>query len=133
MASIEWDDGSSVGVKIIDEQHRHFIDIMNRLYESLDKGDASKVPGLLTDLKNYTDYHFGTEEKYFADFNYDGAIEHIAAHRDLVVKVNEFISRKDDQVVVGYDLLDFLTHWLADHLDNMDKKYTECFHQHGLY
>jgi hemerythrin len=133
MAAIEWNDRDSVNVKVIDDQHKHFIGILNYLYERLEANDLLKIPEIIQSVLAYTDYHFKTEEDLFEKFHYEGAAEHIRAHRDLVAEVEAFIARKDDLVVIGYDLLDFLSNWLVVHLNDMDHKYTKCFNEHGLY
>ncbi len=129
---IEWSDDYSVGVDLIDSQHKHFIGILNELYECLETSNTQKLPSILKELATYADVHFDTEEKYFDEFHYEGSKEHKAVHDDLKLKVLEFLRKKGDPIAIGYELLDFLEDWLINHLDLMDKKYTKCFNQHGL-
>ncbi len=129
---IEWSDSYSVGVSLIDSQHKHFIGILNDLYTCLQAGDSQKLPVVIKDLVTYTSVHFDTEERYFDEFKYDGAEEHTAVHEELKLKVLAFSRKRGDPIATGYELLDFLEDWLINHLGQMDKKYTRCFNQHGL-
>ena len=133
MAYVVWKQDYSVGVEIIDDQHKHFIDIFNRLYSIIQQGQTTSLDKIIEELVIYTKVHFDTEEKYFKEFNYEGASEHINAHKILTAKVGEFLERKnEDQLIVSFELLDFMENWLIDHLSVMDKKYTKCFKEHGL-
>jgi hemerythrin-like metal-binding protein len=133
MQAIEWKDEYSVGVGIIDEQHKHFVGILNRLYDTIQNDDQSLLPEILKDLTDYAVYHFNTEEKYFDQFKFSGSDEHKLEHKKLKEKVAGFLSRKDeDPLRVSYELLDFLEDWLVHHLAELDKKYTKCFKDHGL-
>ena len=133
MTRIKWDKRHSVGVKIIDEQHKHFIELLNKLYECLGSDDTSKLADIISNLADYTELHFKTEEDYFEKFNYEGAAEHKVTHDEIRAKVKGFLDKKGDPKAIGFELLYFLERWLFIHLDGKDKKYTECFNQHGLH
>jgi len=133
MTFVKWNDTDSVHVKIIDEQHRHFVGLLNSLYACLESDDMDKISNIIGDLASYTLYHFKTEEEYFDKFCYEGAADHKAAHNEIKAKVVVFLERrKDDPKTVGFDLLYFLERWFFVHLKGMDKRYTECFNKNGL-
>jgi hemerythrin len=65
MAFMEWNNSFSVNVAEIDNQHKHLIDLINKLFEAMSVGKGSEVMGtVLKDLINYTVSHFAMEEKY---------------------------------------------------------------------
>lgn len=129
----EWSDKYNVGVKIIDQQHKHFVGIMNKLFEALQSDKKDAVSNIIDELADYTDVHFATEEEYFRKFNYKEAEKHMEMHYKIRVKIIKFLSRKDqDPFKVGYDLLDLLDDWLFEHIAVMDHKYVELFHKNGL-
>jgi len=132
---IQWDDTHSVGVKEIDEQHQHFIRILNKLYESVSHATEQKeLKAILDELVAYTDLHFQTEEKYFDKFNYENSTEHKTEHKKLREQVADFYKKYEEgNAEISVDLLDFLEDWLVEHLDGQDKKYTECFNKNGLF
>lgn len=133
--SIPWTAEMSVNVKEIDDQHQFFLSLLNSLYVVLHKDEAKKEIGvLLQQLKAYKEFHFATEEKYFAMFNYAGAEDHKKEHRNLSAKIDEFIKRFETEgEAVLFDLINFLEDWLVSHLSNQDKKYSQCFNDHGLF
>lgn len=79
-----WKDEYSVKVQLIDEQHRIFFQITNRILDFINQPEISQrreaLIDLVNDLENYALYHLGIEEEYFDQFHYDGAADHIAAH-----------------------------------------------------
>jgi hemerythrin len=133
MAYIDWQQKYSVNVEIIDVQHRHFVDLLNSVYSSVQDNRLEKLGELIDELVEYAKLHFETEEKYFKKFHYEGASEHIIEHKKLIAEVSEFLDKKDnDPIILGYALVDFLEDWLVNHLAVMDQKYSECFKSHGL-
>jgi len=132
MTSIKWDDNYKIGVKAIDKQHKHFVGLLNTLYEYLESKHTEKIPEIIKDLTDYADHHFKTEEEYFEKFNYEDAEVHKAAHEELRAKVNELHDRQGDSKKLGFDLMYFMEKWLLLHFRGMDKKYVESFKRHGL-
>lgn len=124
----------SVGVGIIDDQHREFIGLVNELTESVTSPRANFVVGLtLEKIFSFAQYHFLTEEKYFALFDYELADEHIKEHRKLLSQVEDYRHRFFDlHEDVAADLAKFLEVWVGEHLHDQDRKYIRCFNEHGL-
>jgi hemerythrin len=134
MAYIEWQPEYSVGVKLIDDQHKHFMDTLNKLYSTIQNNEVESLNKIISELVSYTKTHFSTEEKYFKKFHYEEAAIHIAEHKRLIAKVDEFVKRKkENPLTVSFELLDFLENWLVGHLAMMDKRYTKCFNDNGLF
>ena len=64
MALMVWDNSFSVNVKEIDAQHQKLIALINDLHDAMKTGKAKDVLGkILSDLTDYTVYHFGNEER----------------------------------------------------------------------
>jgi hemerythrin-like metal-binding protein len=134
MALIEWDDSCSVGVKLIDEQHKILFAIINKLFAAMKDGqESSLIGGILKELSDYVDFHFGEEERYFNEFGYGKKDEHIVLHKIYIDKIRSFLdSFAQDDKFVSFKVLDFLEDWILGHIKIEDKKYSECFNQHGL-
>ncbi len=132
---IKWDTSHSVNVKEIDDQHQRFIQILNKLYESVSHArEQSELKTILDELVSYADLHFQTEEKYFDKFHYENSAEHKEEHTKLKKQVADFYERYEKkETEISIKLLDFLEDWLVDHLDGQDKKYIECFNKNGLF
>ncbi len=131
---LEWTPELSVNVQVLDNQHRYLIDIINKLIASLGQKQSKEVlSSVIGDLVLYKKTHFATEEKYFAEFNFEGTTEHIAAHRYFTEHLGELQKQyADDTVAFGFALVDFLEDWLIEHLMTMDRQYVKCFNEHGL-
>ncbi len=67
MALLIWNQGMSVGVRVLDEDHKKLIAMINELHASMMEGHSNEiVGGVLRRLANYTVEHFQREEKLFA-------------------------------------------------------------------
>ncbi|GAH38184.1 unnamed protein product, partial [marine sediment metagenome] len=68
MTNIEWDDKFSVGITLIDEQHKMLMQRLNDLSKAIERnqsiGEIVRVLGFLID---YTNFHFSTEEKHMIE------------------------------------------------------------------
>lgn len=136
--SIPWKDEYSVNVKIIDDQHKYFIGLINELYDTVvNKKPKEKIQEIFAKLDAYAVLHFETEEKYFDLFHYELAEEHKKEHEKLLGEAKKFKKYYESHPENIYDIIgemfEFLENWLVDHLANQDKKYTECFNKNGLH
>ena len=126
MALLHWRENMSVGVDAVDDDHRHLVDLLNRLHFLVLAGaDRPSVGEVLEELVRYTDYHFDREEKLMEAGNYPGLEEHRACHRDLARRLLEyhktFEDRPDSFDVAAF--YDFLSEWLVVHVLEKDMKY----------
>ena len=133
-----WDDNYSVNVKIIDEQHKNFFNIINRIYDLAEMESPEKADLVynVTELGNYAFYHLSTEEKYFKEFEYKEAEEHIKSHNVFRGKATGFMDELESADAnlprLAVQMADFCKDWLTGHILVLDKKYTKCFNDHGL-
>jgi hemerythrin len=137
LPKILWKSRYGVGVQEIDEQHKKLVEILNELiaYASEYPGKQNRdIKPTLRKIIEYKTTHFETEEKYFSLFGFEGANEHIEAHREFDQKVSALISglQKNSGKEKLLGLLDFMEDWFVDHLLNMDQKYVKCFKERGL-
>lgn len=124
---IKWKDDYSIGVKLIDEQHRQLFAIAGRAYDLLkddfrtDKYD--QILSILEELKQYTKYHFESEEGYMMNINYRKLLSHKVVHDDFIEKINNIDLRRvdDDQEKYLLDILKFVVDWIDKHILGMDK------------
>lgn len=134
MPIISWSDGLSVNVTVIDEQHKKLIDIVNRLFDAMKAGKAKGVVGQTIDeLREYTVYHFATEEKYFADLNYPDSKVHNAEHLLFVEKLDDLkMDMAQGKLGIGLELMNFLSNWLTNHIRITDQNYSAFFNENGV-
>jgi len=132
---IQWDDSLLVGIKEIDDQHKKFIGLVNQAYEAITTARGqTEIGNILRELANYAEIHFSTEDKYFDKFQYAGAAEHKMLHDEIRHKIAGLRQPAEGRKI-DFDVkfVYFLDSWLRDHLANVDQKYVEFFHQHGMY
>lgn len=135
MPILIWTEKNSVGVEEIDLQHQRMFSIINDLYDQMVTFKAHEdIDAILDKLVEYADFHFKTEEKYFDEFNYEEKEAHETIHQAYVDEVKKLMAKKKEGVGVelAYDIFDFLQKWWVGHINFEDKKYTNCFHIHGL-
>jgi hemerythrin len=135
MSKFVWHESYGLHIKQIDDQHKRLISTIGKLSDAItDQRVKQELVGIFDEIFEYTKIHFATEEKYFDEFKYEGAREHIAAHRGFTGKAENLHKRmhEDNKFQISLELVAMLEMWLADHLITMDKKYEKCFHEHGL-
>ena len=113
-----WEEKYSVGVKLIDNQHKQMFDTINELIDLLySVPTADQVSKIINDLVAYKKHHFKTEEDLFDKYHYEFKEEHIAKHREFTQKLDILVSQnKGETVLLAFGLIDFLEDWLINHL-----------------
>ena len=84
---IKWDDKYSVGISSIDEEHKKFIDIINKVIDAKQRTDSSKeITEILHEMNSYVLTHFANEETYMIKFNYPEYEFHKKEHQGFTLK-----------------------------------------------
>ncbi len=135
MALLIWKEEYGVGVKEIDDQHKKIFGLINRLYSAMvDLKEGEVINSIVEELVGYSHYHFGLEQEYFEKFNYPDKKSHEAEHEKFKNELIHFQKDINDKVeILPREVLTFLEDWWVKHINGTDKKYTEFFHEHGLY
>jgi hemerythrin len=127
---IQWKPEYSIGVAAIDEQHQKLFDLANQAYALLndnlriDKYDA--IVAILGELKEYTVYHFKSEEDYMLSIGYKRFFSQKVEHDDFIAKIDAVNLDAVDAEQEKYLLntLDFVCTWISDHILKSDKLIT---------
>lgn len=134
MMSVKWDPIYSVHVRVIDEQHKRFVEVLSQLDDAVREGRVQdELDGIFLELIAYTKVHFSTEEMYFDKFGYEDAAEHKRYHASFIETLERYRSQQQtDPKTLSIALVEYLHDWLAEHVVKADKGYVKCFHEHGL-
>lgn len=138
MEKFIWTENYSVGITLIDEQHRHFFEIANKIFDLINekKSEKEALFAYCEELGDYAFYHLSTEEKFFDEFKYEDASKHRAAHDAFRAMAEKYLDdvRKATTDVTGLseNIASFSSDWLKKHILLMDKQYTTFFREHGL-
>jgi methyl-accepting chemotaxis protein/hemerythrin len=130
----QWEEKYSVGIQSIDAQHQEVFKLLNSLLLAMKEGQASRVTTqIILELEKYASIHFQKEEFFFQRFNYSEAAEHIREHQLFLQKVVKLKAEfKSGKITLTFDLLNFLKDWIDHHIEEVDKKYMDCFKLNGL-
>jgi len=118
MPFMEWTDSLAVGIRSIDDQHRRFLALVNRLHDAAQ--GACPPQELVDTLQAYADEHFHIEEGYMQAFGYPDLEAHAAEHERFCAAVRDFGQACAAGQGDAQKILDFLKDWLARHLRDMD-------------
>ena len=134
MAYMNWSGDLSVDISVIDEQHKKLVALINALHEGMRSGQGKEtVEKTLSELAEYTQYHFKTEEEYMKKFGYSDFAKHKAEHDAFVAKVSEFQQAySSGKLGLSIEVMKFLSGWVGGHIKGTDTHYTECFKENGL-
>ncbi len=67
MSLMSWNDKMSVGIAVIDQEHKKLVDLLNELYDGIQANHAKEKLGTVLDgLIAYAASHFKREEQFFA-------------------------------------------------------------------
>ena len=132
MTNLQWNDTFSVGFKLIDDQHKILISLINDLYVAQRFGTLqTAIIGVLEKLAAYTVYHFNSEKELFAQYKYPKTSEHLAEHDYFVDKVKVFQKVLiTDGTQLSLKTIDFLKDWTITHILGWDKEFGEYVKQH---
>ncbi|AGX41585.1 bacteriohemerythrin [Clostridium saccharobutylicum] len=116
-----------IGLDHIDKQHEKLFELANKAYMLLkdefavDKYD--KIVEIINELKEYTIFHFKSEEEYMESINYKGLFSQKLQHEKFINVLQELdfkqIDENQDESLIK--VLDFLNDWLSDHILISDK------------
>ena len=118
--------------KTIDTQHRHLIDIFNRIKLN-DSYDNHDIGIILVELIDYAEYHFKTEEELFEKYDYPDKEQHIIEHKEYVNKIKEFTKDYINNHIKIEDIDNFLIEWIIFHIKNSDQAYAKYFKENKIW
>jgi hemerythrin len=123
-----------VGISIIDEEHKKFIDIMNKVIVLEQNGSKPKeIRDVLNEMIKYANTHFATEEAYMVKFDYADYENHRKGHQGFFIETMVYLDRitnSNRQLIC--EILEHLKSWLVNHIQSTDTKYISCFKEHRL-
>jgi hemerythrin len=123
--TFRWRDSLSLDVPAIDADHKHLIELLNRLhYMALAGDDREAVGAVLSELVDYTLAHFEREEALMKASDYPGLAAHVRLHEVLRAQAAHFRDRfrADPRAFDVERFYVFLSDWLTMHILGEDMK-----------
>lgn len=125
MAYWKWDPAFSVGIAVIDNQHKRIIEYINELSNASTYRDKEKVRTVLLSLIDYTVSHFSFEESLMQEAGYTMLEAHKRVHHAFIERINFFKERYENGEDIAKQLMMDLQIWLINHIQHDDTDYKE--------
>jgi hemerythrin len=136
MPLMTWNAKMSVGVALLDNDHKKLVGMLNQLFDAINSGQGKESLGKILDgLVDYTKIHFANEEKLFAQTIYPESVAHKKEHDDLTRQVLD-VQNKYKAGATGtlsLEVMNFLKTWLVNHIQGNDKKYGPHLNAKGIH
>jgi len=130
---IAWDDKLSVGIAMIDDDHKKLINLINNLQTAVlyPTGETYERQAL-KEVVDYTVYHFKREEELMQKYDYPDFEAHKKTHHAMISKVGEFMDAyENNRDATINELTLYLKTWLIKHIAGTDQQYSEFLKQKG--
>jgi hemerythrin-like metal-binding protein len=129
---VQWESKYALGVKSIDEQHKHLFDLTNELYEKCHLGESAVHDQFIKTLHLMVKYvieHFSAEEKIMEQIGYPRIAEQKEQHAGFTRKIIEE-SKKFESGTYGVpqELVHFLRDWIISHIAVFDQVLADYIH-----
>jgi hemerythrin len=134
MDRLIWTEDFSVGVRVLDAQHRRIIGMMNAIIPFKEfQVDSKLLSGALTAMTQYVMQHFKEEERLMEEHGYPGLDSQRSEHKQFLLKTVDFCTAEGLRVVGVPDKLQtYLREWWRQHILDEDMKYMPFFRRRGV-
>ena len=121
---VSWNERIQIGVPEIDEQHLVLVDLINKIYKIMKKGDSLEAMApVIGELADYTVKHFKFEEELLAKTAYPDLENHKKIHRGVTKTVFNYKKQLEDGTLEVNELMKFVSDWLVRHIKGVDRLY----------
>lgn len=132
---LSWTTKMSVGVEVLDNDHKRLIEMINDLHDGIGAGHGTERLGkILTGLVEYTHSHLAREEALLQRSGYPDLVAHQKAHQQLIERIGQIQQRynRGDFEALSLNAMDCLKDWMTVHVMDADKKYQEHLNLFGI-
>ena len=128
---VTWNNTLSCGIKIVDDQHKGLVNLVNDLFNHVtgnDEEEHAYFNKIISEMVNYVKVHFATEEKIMLATKFEGYTEHKKAHDKFVLNtVDNIRDYQAGKKLTLSTFTKFLKDWILSHIAVMDKQYFRYF------
>lgn len=134
MTVVTWNNASSVGVRVLDQQHGVLLDSVNELGVAIANGaHKEELHELLERLLDFTRRHFDTEEILMERYEYPEREEHTKEHQHLMAQIEDSArAMLHGEPTHLRALTGFLRRWFTAHCEGSDHEYGEWLNRQGI-
>lgn len=120
-----WTPKLSVGVDMIDDEHKQWIAYINALHAGIEEGkDHEILEKLLDDVIAFSREHFEHEEGLFMETNYPDIKHHKELHDDYLKELEILKQRASQEkgAPLTLDVMLSIKAWFVDHVQEVDSQ-----------
>lgn len=120
LTEIVWDENWELGIKYIDDQHKHLISLVN----CISKCQILDSYEFLSDLIQYSSNHFNDEEDLMSSIDFPEIDDHKKEHRMFTRAMLEYsfrLNNGEDKVILRDEMCEFVSKWFAYHFLQTDR------------
>jgi len=134
MAFMNWNESLSVRIDSIDDQHKKLIDLINDFYDNIQRrSNSENISELIRGMKSYTQLHFATEERYMQRLDYPNYAIHKSEHDNFMDKVTALEEKfNSGKIIISFEITGFLKDWVRNHIQVVDKQYSDFLIKNGI-
>ncbi len=128
---MKWTEDLSVGIELIDEQHKELIARINDLVDSVKQHVCKyKIGDVITFLEEYVVIHFGEEEGLMQRYGYPDYPAHKAQHEHFMKNFQSLkkemkkleAGKKHGSYELSVNTNEVVVDWILDHIAKVDTK-----------
>ena len=126
MPLIAWTNHLNVGVKLLNNDHKKLVILLNNLHDGLVTGQSKpELENIFEKLVSYTRVHHANEEKFLAEADYHSSQIHKLEHEQMMDQLLELQTRflGCAQLGVEMEIMHQLRVWLFKHIQESDQKF----------
>jgi len=125
MGSI-WSENFILNIPEIDEQHKKFFELFEKVYEKDEQKEPEEINKLLIELENYLEHHFQEEEQFMKDIGYKDYKNHKKQHEFFLKRIEEMRQEYDYNNPWLFDKIRiFIKKWFISHILHKDFEYKD--------
>ena len=121
---VDWEDRFSIGVPLVDNQHRHLISMTNELHSACQLSEyyaKEQFVKTVREAVNYVKYHFSTEEQIMEKTAYPGLVDHKRIHTEFAQEVlKNALYYEEGKKFIPNQFVRFLRDWILTHVAFVD-------------
>jgi hemerythrin len=135
MPLIAWTDQMCVGVKLLDNDHKKLVLLINELHEGIvNNRDKQALDSVFENLVRFTRVHFAHEEQLLFETGYPAAAAHKQEHESMIQKILALQARfrSGAPMAMHMDGVELLKSWLFSHMYGADQDYAPYLEAKGV-
>jgi hemerythrin len=129
MAYLDWSDDLDTGIRVIDDQHKRIVAMINQLDAAQRAASQEQAGEVIDELIDYTVSHFAFEEAMIEEAGYIFTKAHKRVHALFIKRVEDYRERFNRGEDIADELKGMLGRWLFGHIRSDDRNYVEAVNQ----